>query len=58
MLFNGVGRRVVTVISCVWNLVMDEGTGGGNSAYVMHVAFLKITDLSSGAKWGYVRVEN
>lgn len=58
MLFNGVGTRVVTVISCVWKLVMDEGTGGGNSAYVMHLAFLNITDLSSAAKWGYVRVEN
>jgi hypothetical protein len=58
MLFNGVGTRVVTVISCVWNLVTDEGTGRGNSAYVMHVAFLKITDLSSAAKWGYVTVEN
>jgi len=37
---------------------MAEGTGGGNSAYVMHVAFLNITDLSSAAKWGYVTVEN
>ncbi len=55
MLFNGVGTRVVTVISCVWNLVTDEGTGRGNSAYVMHVAFLKITDLSSAAKWGYLQ---
>jgi hypothetical protein len=36
---------------------MDEGTGGGNSAYVMYVVFLKITDLSSAAKWGYVRME-